>query len=317
MRTLGENTISFPKLGLEFTIKRGFHIPGTEFVIYWYAVIIAIGFVLGVLYAYKRAKRLGLGEDTVLDLAILGMPLAVICARIFYVLGDWESYKDNLWKVFAVWEGGISILGALIGCVLTGVIYSAVKKIHIGRLFDLAAPSLMIGQIIGRWGNFVNGEVYGVATDLPWGMVIAGKTDLPVHPLFLYESLWMLLGLVLILLYQDKKRRYGEVFCLYVLWYCAARAVMELMRDREFVLGNGQIYMSFWTVLAFAVVALVGLVFLYLKGKPVNLQKDRLNMQIEEQRKTLDALLTSNAGEDAVLAASQALDKSIAEYMKL
>ncbi len=317
MRTLGENTISFPKLGLEFALKRGFYIPGTDLVIYWYAVIIALGFVLGILYACKRAKRVGFSEDTVLDLAILGMPLAVICARIFYVLGDIESYVDNYLKVFAVWEGGISILGALIGCVLTGIIYGMVKKIHIGRLFDLAAPSLMIGQIIGRWGNFVNGEVYGVATDLPWGMMIAGKTELPVHPLFLYESLWMLLGLVILHFYQDKKRRYGEVFCLYVLWYCAARAVMELMRDSEFVLGNGQIFMSFWTVLLFAAVALICLVLLYIKGKSVNLEKDRMSLKIELQRKRLDELLTNNADEDTVLNASVQLDKTIAEYMKM
>lgn len=314
---LKENLISFPKLGLEMAVKTGFVVPGTEIEIRWYAVIIAIGFVLGVLYAIRRAKKVGLSEDTVLDLAILGMPLAIVFARVFYVLGDFEAYRDNFRDVFAIWKGGISILGALIGCMLTGVIYSLVKKVHLGRICDLAAPSLMIGQIIGRWGNFVNGEVYGVATDLPWGMMIAGKTAAPVHPLFLYESLWMLLGFVLLVLYQDKKRRHGEVFCIYILWYCAARAVMELMRDREFVLGSGDVYMSFWTVILFAFAALTVLVVLYVKGKKVNLRKDVLGAQVEEKRKVLDALLDKEAGEAEVLAASQELDAVIAEYMKL
>ncbi len=314
---ISENLISFPKLGLEIAVKTGFAIPGTEIVIRWYAVIIAIGFVLGVLYAGYRAKKVGLTEDTVLDLAILGMPLAIIFARAFYVLGDLDAYRDNFWNVFAIWQGGISILGALIGCMLTGVIYSAVKKVHLGRLCDLAAPSLMIGQIIGRWGNFVNGEVYGVATELPWGMMIGGKTLAPVHPLFLYESIWMLLGFVIVLMYQDRKRRYGEVFCLYLIWYSIGRAVMETMRDSEFVLGNGSVYMSFWTVVFFAFAAIAVLVLLYKKGKPVNLKKDVLSAQMEEKRKVLDTLLEKEAGEAEVLAASQALDDAIAEYMKL
>lgn len=316
MRGPAEKLISFPKLGLEFSIQNGFAIPGTGMVIHWYAVIIALGFVLGVLFAAKRAKKVGLTEENVLDLAIIGMPLAVICARTFYVIGDFDAYRDNWVKVFAIWEGGISILGALIGCVLTGIIYSAVKKIHIGRLVDLAAPSLMIGQMIGRWGNFVNGEVYGVATELPWGMMIAGKTTSPVHPLFLYESLWMLLGFVLILFYQDKKRRYGEVFCLYLIWYAIARATMEPMRNQEFILGSGDVYMSFWTVLAFAALAIAGLVLLYWKGKRVNLKKDVLCAQVEEKRKALDALLDAEADEAEVLKASQELDSVLADYMK-
>ncbi len=310
-----EKIIQFPKLGLEFALNNGFAIPGTDIVIRWYAVIIAIGFALGVIYASVRAKKVGLTEDNVLDLAILGMPLAVIFARVFYVIGDFDAYRDNFWKVFAIWEGGISILGALIGCVLTGIIYSAIKKIHIGRLVDLAAPSLMIGQIIGRWGNFVNGEVYGVPTELPWGMVIVGETPLPVHPLFIYESLWMLLGLILILIYQDRKQRYGEVFCLYLIWYCIARAIMEPMRNREFILGSGDVYMSFWTVIAFALLAVIALVLLYLKGKRVNLKKDRLAAQVDEKRKKLDAFLDKEADEDAVLEASQALDAALAAYM--
>lgn len=315
MQGSAEKIIQFPKLGLEFALRSGFAVPGTEIVIRWYAVIIAIGFALGVIYAAFRAKKVGLTEDNVLDLAILGMPLAVIFARVFYVIGDFDAYRNDLWKVFAIWEGGISILGALIGCVLTGIIYSTVKKIHIGRLVDLAAPSLMIGQIIGRWGNFVNGEVYGVPTALPWGMMIVGETPLPVHPLFLYESLWMLVGFVLILIYQDKKRRYGEVFCLYLIWYCIARAIMEPMRNREFILGSGSVYMSLWTVIAFILLAVLALVLLYLKGKRVNLKKDRLAAQVEEKRKKLDALIDAQADEDDVLEASQALDQVLADYM--
>ena len=290
-----------------------FSVFGKE--IFWYGIIIAFGFVLGVLYALYRAEKVALTKDNVFDLALIGLPLSIICARLFYVLGDLSVLEEGWWKVFAVWEGGIAIYCALIGCALTGVIYSYATKIHLGRLCDLAAPSLMIGQIIGRWGNFVNCEVYGATTNLPWGMQINGGEM--VHPLFLYESLWMLLGLVLLVLYQDKKRRHGEVFCLYLIWYSVARAFMEMLRDSEYVLKIGTLPLSMLTAIVLLVAAIVTLVLLYKKGKPVNLKKELVGVKVEEKRKALDALVEKEAAEEEVLAASKELDEVIAEYMKM
>ncbi len=308
------NTIAFPMLGLSMEVNR---VAFTLFEknVFWYGIIIALGFTLGVLYALYRAEKVGLTKDNVFDLALIGLPLSVVCARLFYVLGDPSVLEEGIWKIFAIWEGGIAIYGALIGCALTGIIYSSVKKIHLGRLCDLAAPSLMIGQIIGRWGNFVNCEVFGRTTQVPWGMQINGGEA--VHPLFLYESLWMLLGLVLLLFYQDKKRRYGEVFCLYLIWYSVARAFLETLRDPEYILRVFNLPLSMITAFVLLAAAITVLGLLYAKGKRVNLKKDIVGAQVEQRRQTLNALLDANADEKEVLEASESLDKKIAEYMEL
>jgi len=308
------DTVSFPKLGLYFLIDNvAFEVFGKE--VYWYGILIAIGFTLAVLYALYRTKKVGLTQDNVIDLALIGLPLAIVCARLFYVLGDIEGLGGNFWNVFAVWNGGLSIYGGLIGAALTGIIYSRVKKINMGKLFDFAVPSLMIGQAIGRWGNFFNCEVFGGVTNLPWGMQINGGD--PVHPLFLYESLWMTLGLILALIYQDKKKRHGEMFCLYMIWYSGARMFMELMRDPAYILKVGNVPLSFVTAIATLLIAVVILIIVFKKGQPVNLAKEVLGAEIELKRKTLDALIEKNADEAEVLEASKALDEKISEYMKM
>lgn len=259
------NNISFPKLGLEFTINRvAFSLFGKP--IYWYGIIIALGFALGVCYAVWRAKKEGLGADPILDVVLWGVPTCIICARIFYVIGDTSVLRGGFWKIIAVWEGGIAIFGALIGAVIVGVTYSRIKKIDTGLLFDVAAPAIMIGQIIGRFGNFVNAEVYGGVTDSLFGMSInAGAC---VAPLFLYESSWMLLGFVLILLYQRYKKVNGEIFLLYAMWYSTGRIFLETLRQDEYVLKIFGLPMSQMTAAIAFICALAFYVYIrFIKKK--------------------------------------------------
>lgn len=260
------NFISFPKLGISMKINRvAFSLLGRD--VYWYGIIIALGFVLGLCYALWRANKEKISSDIIFDIVLWGIPISIVCARVFYVLGDWQAIAGNPWRFFAVWEGGIAIYGAMIGAALVGFTYCKIKKLNVGRIFDLCAPALMIGQIVGRWGNFVNAEVYGIETDLPWGMSINGMAS--VHPLFLYESVWMFVGLIAILLYGPYKKRNGEIFFYYVLWYGLGRFWMEPIRANEFILRLFGMPISQIVAAATVLVALAMLWYLYAKRPSV------------------------------------------------
>lgn len=260
------NVIAFPKLGLQFSINRvAFTLFGKD--IYWYGIIIAAGFVLACIYTVWRAKKVGVRMDTILDIVLWGLPSAIICARLYYVLGDIDCLGGEIWRIIAVWEGGIAIYGAIIGASIAAFIYCRAKRLNTGLIFDLCAPALMIGQIIGRWGNFVNAEVFGRQTDLIWGMQINGAE--PVHPLYLYESIWMLVGLIVLLIYQNHKRRDGEVFWLYFLWYGLGRVWMEGLRQDTFILKLGGIALSQVTALLAVILSVGMLVWLYTAKKPI------------------------------------------------
>lgn len=227
------NKIGFPSLGLEFNVNRvAFTVFGKE--IYWYALIIMTGFALGVLYAMYRAKKNHVKTDHIYDISFWGLLAGIVCARIYYVIFDPNCLNDNFLNIFKIWEGGIAIYGGLIGAVASTLIYCKIHKLRVLKIFDICAPSLLIGQIIGRWGNFVNAEVYGGETNLPWRMTINSRAG--VHPLFLYESLWNLLGFLLILFLEKKKKRHGEVFFFYCLWYASGRLVLEGMRQSQYIL---------------------------------------------------------------------------------
>lgn len=259
------NIIAFPNLNIFLTVNRvAFTVLGKP--VYWYGIIIAIGFVLGVLYAFFRSKREGLPSDTALDLVLWGLPVCLICARIFYVIGDTSVLDGGFWNIFAIWEGGIAIYGAIIGAVIVGVTYCRVKRLDMGEVFDVCAPALMIGQIIGRWGNFVNAEVYGSETNSLFAMSINGAPG--VQPLFLYESLWMAAGLAGLLAYQRHKRRSGEIFALYILWYGLGRVVMESFRREEYVLRLLGMPMSQLTAILSVAAAVGVLLYLYFCRKP-------------------------------------------------
>ncbi len=253
-----ENLIAFPKLGLEFLVNRvAFTVFGKE--IYWYALIILAGFLLGMFFCMKSAQKRGVNPDYIFDIAVYGLFFGVICARIYYCIFDRSNIK-TFWDIFKIWEGGIAIYGAIIGAVATAYIYSKVKKLNVLEIFDLCSPGLFIGQIIGRWGNFVNCEVFGGETTLPWGMSINGST--PIHPLFLYESLWNLIGFIIVLIFRDKTNKHGTVFFFYILWYSIGRFFLEAMRNTEYILYLGKIPASQITAIIGVILGISGLVFL-------------------------------------------------------
>lgn len=227
------NTIAFPGLGLSFEINRvAFTVFGKE--IYWYALILLSGFLLGLLFVYNTCEKRGISKDHVFDISFWGLIIGIICARIYYVIFDWESLEGNIWNIFKIWNGGIAIYGSLIGAVGTAYVYSKIKKIKPLKVFDVFVPGLLIGQFVGRWGNFVNAEVYGGITTLPWRMTINGGPG--VHPLFIYESLWNFLGFILVCLFRDRKKTDGQVFFFYTLWYGIGRLFLEGMRQPQYIL---------------------------------------------------------------------------------
>jgi phosphatidylglycerol:prolipoprotein diacylglycerol transferase len=174
-----------------------------------------------------------LPQDTMVDIALYATPIAIICARIYFVFWNFKDYKDNLLSIFAIWEGGIAIYGGIIGGVATAYIYCRIKKIPWTKVFDVGAMGLLIGQIIGRWGNFVNVEAYGSETNLPWRMEIMNTEVgriMSVHPTFLYESLWNLAGLIGLFFYRKHKKYDGEIFLLYATWYGLGRMWIEQLR---------------------------------------------------------------------------------------
>ncbi len=231
------NVIAFPGLGIgPFNLNRvAFSLFGKD--IYWYGIIIVLGIAAAYLYALKQSKKEDIKEDILTDLIIWGTPAAIICARIYYVVFSWNSYKYDPVSVFKIWEGGIAIFGGVIGAFAAGFIYCRCKKISFMKIADIAAPSFLIGQAIGRWGNFVNVEAYGSQTTLPWGMEIVAR-DMIVHPTFLYESLWNLAGFTILMFLKDKKPFEGFVFWAYLLWYGLGRVWIEGLRTDSLMLGN-------------------------------------------------------------------------------
>lgn len=245
--------LEFPKLGFKFTMNPTAFSIG-EFSVAWYGIIIAVGFLLALWYGMRNAKRLGVNTDKMIDVVIGGIIGGIIGARLYYVIFSWDNYKDNLTDIFMIWNGGLAIYGGIIGAVLVGGLVCKWRKVKFPAMLDLAAPGFLIGQAVGRWGNFVNIEAYGSNTDLPWGMwskkivddyahltsTGAGfNTAEPVHPCFLYESLWCLLGFFLIHFLVSKRRRFdGEVFLSYVAWYGLGRVFIEGLRVDSLPLGN-------------------------------------------------------------------------------
>jgi len=242
-------TISFPGLGIEGinpprTLP--FSVFGKE--IYFYGLIIALGFLLAILYAKKRVKQFGTNFDLVTDAILFAVPLAIICARIYYVVFQWDSYKDNPISALYIWQGGIAIYGGVIGAILGLLLFAKVKKQKLTPYLDIMALGLLIGQLIGRWGNFFNREAYGaqIFNDffLRMGIEENGGLVRYWHPTFLYESLWNLVGFIL-LHFLSKKRKYdGQTFLQYVAWYGLGRVWIEGLRTDSLYIGSTDIRVS-------------------------------------------------------------------------
>ncbi len=247
-------TVTFPGLGLEFEVSRVvFTLFGME--IYWYGLILATGLMVGILIGYRKAKAFGIDSDRMTDVILVTTILAVLCSRLYYVLFYPGDY-DTLWKVLNMRDGGLAIYGAVIGAFVFGFLMCRLRRVPVLAMFDLTALGFLAGQGIGRWGNFVNQEAFGTNTTLPWGMYssqtkaylqgVAGQLaaqgvyvdpNAPVHPTFLYESLWCLLGLVLLLCYVKRRRYDGEIVLLYVAWYGAERCLVEGIRTDSLMWG--------------------------------------------------------------------------------
>lgn len=211
-----------------------FKIFGIE--VMWYGILIAIGVILGTILALREAERIGVGEDNLIDLLLFAIPLAVIGARIYYVVFTWDYYKENLKEIFHFRGGGLAIHGAIIAGIIVAVIFSRKRDIDFWKITDACAPSLALGQAIGRWGNYINQEAYGTPTDLPWGIIVDGVR---VHPTFLYESIGdFLIFLFLIWYRRNKPKVSGEVFLLYIFFYSSLRFFVEGLRTDSLMLGS-------------------------------------------------------------------------------
>lgn len=263
------NTIGFPNLGIKLEINRvAFTIFSHS--VYWYGIIIGIGFILAVMFALYRRKKYAVSADNIFDFVLIGLPSAIVGARLVYVLGD-SSCRGDIMSIIAIWDGGLSIFGGLSFAVLSCLIYLKKKKMNILRTLDFAAPSFMIGQMIGRWGNFVNAEVYGRETNSFLKMSINSEPG--VHPLFLYESLWMLIGFFALVYYSPKRKRNGEVFSLYLIWYGATRVWMEAMRDEEFVLKIFNLPLSQILAVLVILLGVFMLLYIYIKKPKQAMEK--------------------------------------------
>ena len=225
------NTIAFPKMGFEINPPLGFQIGSVE--VRFYGLIIAIGMVLAVLYGLKKSRKFGLKQDDIIDGFIWIMPVAVICARLYYCILEWGQYKHNPISVLYIWEGGLAIYGAVIGAALCVILFSKIKKVSLLAVLDLMAVSFLIGQSIGRWGNFFNREAHGSVTDFFLGMnIYSSSTGLrdTYHPTFLYESLWNAAGFVLLHLWSKKRKYDGQIALGYMAWYGLGRTFIEGLR---------------------------------------------------------------------------------------
>lgn len=230
--------ISFPGLGLQFNPGRVLDLG--FFQINYYGLIIAIGLALAAIYGLRRCNQFGFKQDDVVDGALIIIPIAIICTRLYYCAFQWEHYKDNPISVLYIWEGGLAIYGGVIGAVIGIIAYCAYKKLSILAAFDMVGICFLIGQAIGRWGNFFNREAFGSTTDgfLRMGLFNTYTKSWEYHhPTFLYESLWNATGFAL-LHFLSKKRQYdGQIGLLYAAWYGLGRAFIEGLRTDSLYWG--------------------------------------------------------------------------------
>ena len=247
-------------LGLDFSFSRvAAEIGG--FKIYWYGVIIAMGFMLAIIYALRRAPYFGIKQDPMIDVILVGAVCAIICARAYYVLTSLDNYH-SFKEAISIHDGGLAIYGAVIGAVIFGGIMCRVKKVDTASMFDITGVGLLLGQAIGRWGNFINQEAFGNNTSSVFGMISNGTIDYlskpsvqsaleaqgvsvnplsPVHPCFLYESIWCFAGFILLHFLSKHRAFKGETFLQYIVWYGLGRFFIEWVRTDSLMIGSFKI----------------------------------------------------------------------------
>ncbi|MCL2874525.1 MAG: prolipoprotein diacylglyceryl transferase [Defluviitaleaceae bacterium] len=255
--------VMFPNLGIQISNlpREAFSLFGLS--VYWYGLLITLGVLCGVLYAYYEAKRTGQDPNNYMDFAIIAIITCIIGARIYYVMFSWELYRDNIWAIFNLRLGGLAIYGVIIAAIATAYFFAKFKKLNIPVFFDTAVPGLVIGQVIGRFGNFFNREAFGGYTDSLFAMrylvedvsfipyevarnivMFEGARYIQVHPTFLYESIGCLLIFIMLNLYKTRKKFDGELLLIYLTCYGILRAVIEGMRTDQLLLWGTNMAVS-------------------------------------------------------------------------
>ena len=289
--------IEFPGLGLSMNPPAGFSIGSFE--IRMYGLIIALGLVLAVVYALRRREQFGLSEDDLMDGVLWIAPFAILCARIYYCAFEWEQYKADPISILYIWEGGIAIYGAVIGAAIGVILHCKVfKKISVLATLDLVALGFMIGQMLGRWGNFFNREAHGGITDSFLRMGLINPTTgvgQYFHPTFLYESLWNLVGFIALHFFSKKRKYDGQIALCYVAWYGLGRAMIEGLRTDSLWWGNFRVSQ----VLA-AVSCLAAVVVLFLLSRKAHAPEDLFVNKVaaREAAEAADAENTEEAPEE-------------------
>ncbi len=272
--------IEFPNLGI-YLADVGKTLTVFGFDIAYYGITIGIGMITGIMIASWQAKRCGVNPDYITDVALYGIVFGVIGARIYYVVFSWDMYKDDLLSIFNLRQGGLAIYGGIIAAVITVIAFSKIKKLKAPLLFDMVGPGIVAGQAIGRWGNFFNREAFGEYTDnllamrLPLDAVrssdvtelmkehmetIDGVDFIQVHPTYLYESMWCLMVLVILLAYTKHRKFDGEVFLLYLLGYGAGRVWIEGLRTDQLLIAGlpvSQLLAGTLVVLSLAAIVII------------------------------------------------------------
>ena len=307
--------VQFPGLGLALTVNRvALSIGG--FNIYWYGVIIAAGMMLALLYAFRNAVDFGIDSDRLVDVIAIGTVMAIVCARIYYVAMAPFKY-NSIWEMIDIRLGGIAIYGAVIGAFVFGGLAAKWRKIPLLPLFDLVSLGFLIGQGIGRWGNFVNQEAFGPNTTLPWGMYSEGTEaslksvqvtlpagmavdpTAPVHPTFLYESIWCLAGFVILASLVKRRKFNGQIFLSYIIWYGLGRSWIEGLRTDSLLVGNTGLRASqlvaIGSVIAAAMLLIIGLRNAKGKQLQVTLAVSDIKKQAEAGNRFTPDTLPANA----------------------
>ena len=325
--------VQFPALGWEFTINRvALSIGG--FNIYWYGVIIATGMLLALLFAFRTAADFGIDSDRLVDVVAVGTVMAIVCARVYYVAMAPFEYQ-SIWEMIDIRQGGIAIYGAVIGAFVFGGLAAKWRKVPLLPLFDLASMGFLIGQGIGRWGNFVNQEAFGTNTTLPWGMYSEGTEAylksmqvtlkagvtvdpaLPVHPTFLYESIWCLVGFAMLAALIKHRKFNGQIFLSYAVWYGLGRSWIEGLRTDSLLIGSTGLRASqlFAIVTVLVSLVLLGIGFYRVRGKQlwVTLAVADLKKQAQAGERFAPDTLPANASHAEFVKATKAMNDRLAE----
>ena len=286
------NGIDVVIFGIKLTVKPiafTISIGSFNWDIYWYGILIALGFLLAVLYALKNAKRFDLDVDRMLDVVLVTVPVAIFCARLYYVMFDGvklQSIGDFFGLDGRSGLSGIAIWGGVIGAFLTGALMCKIRKVKILDMFDIAAIGFLIGQGVGRWGNFVNQEAYGDFTNSSWWGMESDRTiremgEGLVHPCFLYESIWCIIGFFLLNYFSKKRKFSGQLVLMYAAWYGFGRTIIEFLRTDSLMIGP--IKVSVLVSLIACITAVVLLIYMNRKQKESNVEYINMFEEIEDE----------------------------------